>query len=388
MVNSLLGFFNHMGKNNNHNSMTRQGLIFEPNTVAYYNTVEFDYKATINSLGLRNKEFKIDKDKGTFRILCFGDSWTFGWGVDIEKSWPMQMEKFLHSNGYLKTEVINCGQGDQYTTTYKKYLFKAVTLLKPDFVLIGVLQLDDLAQLYENNFSIENDLLPVKQNQISISKVKLLFTQFLKASFNNYIELLKNPSKEIPVRSSWELSSNNMIKSFNGLQKLRFSALSDTVQTLFRTGNLNPGLLYYHIHFPDRRIIFNNPFHPATKFAIKEMDKDLKEMKIISENNMAEIIFINLPLNYFTGHKVDGTPSDILDKYFADNNKIDSIYHSIATRNKIQYFELTTIFKKLGNKKKYFFQFDGHPSEEGYKEMGINIGQYIINNNFINKLPD
>src|ERR1022692_4446854 len=53
-----------------------EGLIFPPNTIARYKTVEFDYKAVINSLGLRNKEISIEKKKGTFRILCFGDSFT------------------------------------------------------------------------------------------------------------------------------------------------------------------------------------------------------------------------------------------------------------------------------------------------------------------------
>ena len=74
-------------------------------------------------------KFRIVKgDK--YRILCFGDSWTFGWGVNVENSWPRKLEKYLLANGYENIEVINCGRGGQYTSTYKKYMAKALPLLK------------------------------------------------------------------------------------------------------------------------------------------------------------------------------------------------------------------------------------------------------------------
>lgn len=386
MLNALVGLFVKPAKGPNpHLEGMEQGLIFAPNTVARYKTAEFDYNAEINSLGLRNKEVKVDKEQGTFRILCFGDSWTFGWGVDVTESWPMQLEEFLHAKGYPKVEVINCGQGGQYTSTYKEYMARAVPLLKPDLVLVGVLQLDDLAQLFENNFEAENNLPTTPTlSSLSISKAGGSVTAFLEASFSNYLKLFYNDSgEEISVNESWKTTNKHLIEGFENTQRLRFSTLSDTVQALFKTGDLNPSLLNYYINFPDRETIFNNPHNPATRFALQEMDKDLKEMKTISRANEAEMVFINLPISYLTGHKVDRTPSDFLNKYFMDNNKIDSVYHQLAVSNDIPYMELTQRFRELENKEKYFFQFDGHPNEEGYKEIGFNIGQYLLNNNLI-----
>ena len=89
-----------------------EGLIFTPNTAVHYKTSEFDFIVRTNSLGLRNKEFELHKSK--FRILCFGDSWTYGWGVNVENAWPAKLESFLNSNGY-DVEVINCGQAVSYT---------------------------------------------------------------------------------------------------------------------------------------------------------------------------------------------------------------------------------------------------------------------------------
>jgi len=355
----------------------QEGLIFEPNSKARYQTVEFDYVANINSLGLRDREICIEKgDK--YRILCFGDSWTFGWGVNIENSWPKKLEQYLRTNGFENIEVINCGQGGQYTSTYKKYMEKAIPLLKPDLVLVGVLQSGDLAQLYENNFIINR--------KISVRRIKQVVRKYLKYSFENILSLLSNRElKTIETKSNWKTQSTSKIASFNHFQKLRFYALDDSVQSLFKSGNLNPGLLRYYIIYPDSRNIFNNPNHPATKFAIQEMNKDFKEMRGICDKYNSDLIFINLPVSSFTGHKVIRTPSDVLNSYFETNNNIDPIYHSIANANNLPYMELTKHFIGLQNKSEYFFKYDGHPNEKGYEEIAKYIGKQLIEQNKLEK---
>jgi len=379
VLNSFIGLFNSKPTDNSQN-ISNKGLIFNPNTSAHYSTVEFDYKAEINNLGLRNRNIEVEKSSNTYRVLCFGDSWTFGWGVELNKSWPMQMESYLKEKGFSNIEVINCGQGGKYTTIYKKYMSEILPLLKPDLVLVGVLQLDDLAQLYENNF-----LDQIGHNVINRwAKVTILTKRFLKASFNNYLRLLtKGASKEVFIKSTWEFEGKDFINKLNNTQKMVFSTLSDTVPTLFQTGNLNPGMLNSYINFPNKTQIFNNPNHPATKSAIKQLDIDIKGMKDICITNNAEMVFINLPLNTFTGHIVDRTALDYLNDYLMTNNNIDSIYYKVAKTNNVRYFELTEHFIGLPEKEKYFFKFDGHPNEKGYKEIGVSIAKYLTNNNLI-----
>jgi lysophospholipase L1-like esterase len=360
------------------------GLIFEPNSQARYQTTEFDYLAKINSLGLRDREVNIKKGN-MYRILCFGDSWTFGFGVNIENSWPKKLEQFFHEKEINNIEVINCGQGGQYTTTYKINMSKAVPLLKPDLVLVGVLQLDDLSQLYENNYEISSSASILDIQSIS-NKAKDVIQTYLKASFVNILTMTGDKtSKPIEIKLSWKASANNMISGFNHIQKLRFYTLEDSVQKLFKSGNLNPSLLSYYIYFPDKCTIFNNPNHPATKFAIKEMDKDVKDMKAICQNNNCNLIFINLPEDTFTGNKDIRTPRDrdVLNPYFEKNNKIDSIYHSIATSNCLPYIQLTEYFLSLEHNTKYFFLYDGHPNEKGYEEIANYIGKQLIEQNLI-----
>jgi len=86
----------------------------------------------------------------------------------------------------------------------------------------------------------------------------------------------------------------------------------------------------------------------------------------------------------FTGHQVIRTPTDILDPYFVSNNKIDSIYRSLATENNIPYIEMTQHFISLPDKTGYFYRFDGHPNARGYKEIGNFIGEQLLLMKYIN----
>lgn len=390
VFNFILGFLmadKDVDKNNS-SIPIKKGFIFEPNTTAHYQTVEFDYVANINSYGLRDREINIDKgDK--FRILCFGDSWTFGWGVNAQNSWPNQLEKFFHDKEIKNVEVINCGQGGQYTSTYKKYMEKTVPLFKPDLVLVGVLQLDDLAQLYENNFHLSNinSVTPNQQQKPIWTKSNNVFKLFLESSTHHILSKVRNlkKSKTIEVKSNLVTSSQNIVNSFSRLQKLRFYSLDDSVQNLFMTGNLNPSLLDYYINFSDRLAIFNNPDHKATLFSIDEMKKDFKDMTEICSANKAQLVFLNMPLNNFTGHIVVRTPSDVLNNYYKENNKIDSIYQSVASEYNLTYIELTDHFIDLADKEKYFFKYDGHPNEKGYEEIAKYIGNKLIDNKILKK---
>ncbi len=99
----------------------------------------------INSLGFRDYEFKPVKEKGTFRILCIGDSVTFGIGLDLEDTFPKQLERILRSSyPQDKIEVINCGV-PSYNTLYE-YLFLREIGLKysPDLAIIGYVYNDSV----------------------------------------------------------------------------------------------------------------------------------------------------------------------------------------------------------------------------------------------------
>lgn len=63
-----------------------------------------------NSFGFRDREFSSQKDKDVFRIICMGDSVTFGWPSNIEDTYPKLLEMLLNLRfPKHKFEVFNAG---------------------------------------------------------------------------------------------------------------------------------------------------------------------------------------------------------------------------------------------------------------------------------------
>ena len=89
----------------------------------------------INSLGLRDHEYSSKKPENIKRVIFLGDSFTFGWGVPLEKLYSKQVEKMLNRE-VRKVEVINMGIGN-YNSIMEVELFKRKGLmLDPDAVIL------------------------------------------------------------------------------------------------------------------------------------------------------------------------------------------------------------------------------------------------------------
>jgi len=109
---------------------------FRPNQTIKSNFfVEGVYQ--INSYGLRDLEFSKEKRAGTFRVICLGNSCTFGWRVKSDETYPKQLEKLLNEDlDYKKYEVINGGVTGYSSFQGKRFLREQILKYKPDIITI------------------------------------------------------------------------------------------------------------------------------------------------------------------------------------------------------------------------------------------------------------
>ncbi len=89
--------------------------------------------------GLRDYDnITIEKPNNTIRIIALGDSHTFGWGVELEDSWPKILENLLNQNSKRKKyQVLNFGMPGYGFKNYVKLLETKGLKYNPDVVIIG-----------------------------------------------------------------------------------------------------------------------------------------------------------------------------------------------------------------------------------------------------------
>jgi lysophospholipase L1-like esterase len=128
----------------------------------------------INSLGFRGREFSEKKPEGVFRIICLGDSSTFGWSVGEDETYPYHLERFLNEKyPLLRFEVLNLGVTG-YTSRQGRELFcrKAVNY-QPDMVIFAFGPNDRLPSLKSDAEHLEDKTWAMSQAQVFLNRIQL-----------------------------------------------------------------------------------------------------------------------------------------------------------------------------------------------------------------------
>jgi lysophospholipase L1-like esterase len=93
---------------------------------------------SINSHKLREREISFEKPAAVKRILMLGDSLTFGWGVESDRTTSRVLERELNAQrGSPGVEVINAGVGNYNTAMEVRYFLNEGQRYSPDFVILN-----------------------------------------------------------------------------------------------------------------------------------------------------------------------------------------------------------------------------------------------------------
>jgi lysophospholipase L1-like esterase len=104
----------------------------------------------INSRGLRDHEYSLEKPRGTFRIVGLGDSVMFGWGVREEESYLAVLERRLSSlpPPHPRFEVLNFAVPGYNTAIEVAVLRRKAVAFRPDAVVVHFVNNDFAVPLF------------------------------------------------------------------------------------------------------------------------------------------------------------------------------------------------------------------------------------------------
>jgi hypothetical protein len=277
-------------------------LIFAPHTTHRYLSGEFDTLATINNLGFRGAPIEIRRSD-RMRIVAIGDSFTFGYGVGDEETWPFHLEQDLKRAG-LDVEVLNLGRPGAGPRGYEIIAANALPLLKPDLVLLGILQCEDLNSSYGG--PIANSDVPLHWTDPYLLRVcrrvlpNLMTLATLKSSNARKQRQSQSPppaSAKKP-RDSWEKKcAGEMLEALSEQDRARFEALPEDIRHAFREGMINPANIQLALNFPEIYASpeLDSPDSSNLQDRSHEMTRSLEKIAATADRHNAAILAVLVP---------------------------------------------------------------------------------------------
>lgn len=108
---------------------------FPPNYILTGATGQGSETAAINSLGFRGPNFETAKPKGVFRVVCLGESSTFGYRDRDDETYPFLLGR-LFADERLPVEVVNGGFPYYNTGSILSLLRQDILNYQPDLITL------------------------------------------------------------------------------------------------------------------------------------------------------------------------------------------------------------------------------------------------------------
>lgn len=340
-------------------SPTPDGLIFPPGSRYTYQTPEFTCEAITNSLGFRDREFDLNH-KPQMRVLAIGDSFTFGWGVNVEQSWPKVLESSLRGKGY-DVEVANLGEPGAAPDKYADIAERAVPMMKPQLIIVGITQGDDLAQLGQPPPQ------PAVAKKVSQSG---FITRILWRLYPYSLSVIEGRRQLPPLREAWKADTKHLLDGLTAEEKARFEKLDPQVKQMLLDGELNPSLLQSALTHPDYLMKTIQLEQPETKALITKMAAQLGRIRRVAEANQARLLIVSVPYGAYVSEKDFNTRRRlgfILTAEVLQSNAPDDAIRKACDSQQLRFLTVTADIREVAKHTNIYYDLDGHFNALGYK---------------------
>ena len=339
------------------------GLIWGPYSVVEHSTDEFSYQARINNLGFRDRDFAVRRS-GAKRVLAIGDSFTYGWGVDGEDSWPKVMERELRQGG-LDIEVANLGMPGAGPREYAALAERAIPLLRPDLIVVGMLQADDLFQAAES---------PAERQAPASERLLRAF----RALYPNLMPMVSPvDTKQIHVskeelRETWRKQVKDFLGQMTAAEIARFEDLPSPVRAAYQAGGLNPGLLYMAMRHGEF-LIDTCDVGGKGRHGIEETAKELAKIRQYAERVHADLVVVPVPYRAYVSRRDQAEMAGLgfhVEEEMISWSTPDEAIHEACRGAHVPFFSVTGEFRERGRANELYFQWDGHLNQAGHGAFG------------------
>ncbi len=343
------------------------GLIFHPRSTATYHTTEFNFIASTNSLGFRDHEFA-EARTSACRVVAIGDSFTFGWGVSLDESWPKVLETGLRQTG-LGVDVANLGFPGGSPVDYANIAARAVPTLKPDLVVVGVLQGDDLVQLRVAAASAGKGGWPHDVREV-LHEVAVTLYPHLTLLVGLAEDSLHHGPSALSINTTWKEQAQATLGKFNPGERARYERMDPVIRKAFEAGDLNPALVQSATRRPDYFMETFDLDRLETKALVEEMARQLARIRRVGAAAGAEILVVSVPFGLYVSQPMFNTWRNRygfeLDPRMLTSDGADTAIRIAAEEAHLPMRVVTPAFRER-NGAPFYFELDGHLNAYGHR---------------------
>lgn len=343
-------------------------LIFPPFSEQHYESADFRYSVYINSIGIRDRE--LPRERGdAYRILAIGDSYTYGWGVDIENTWMRMLEQRLRESGK-EVEILNLGKPGSGPPFYSEIAEKAIPLLRPDLVLVCMLQGNDIRAA-----GPEEAPTPAKSFWDGIRRVYPNFTLYMRDlrrerefGGRSHEEMPKQVSTAEDNRAWTANTAREFLEKMTPKQRARFDAFDDEVKTAYQSGNLNPYMVDLGMQNPDFYILTMDVEDAWTQTCIDRTASHFSRIKRVADEYGSQTAILCIPEGPYVNRealKNMGRVGYNVPEWLLTTDSADENIRRASTLANLPFYEVTGSFRARQDEPGLYFELDGHPTRDG-----------------------
>lgn len=340
---------------------SRAGLIFPPHSTYEYQTSEYRFTSQINSLGFRDREFAREKSAAQ-RIVVLGDSFTYGWGVPVERSWPKVLERSLREQG-LSVEVANLGYPGAGPVDYADVAERAIPLLRPDLVLIAILQGSDLAQAVRRE--------PVASSGKLLETFWSLYPNVRRLGAAG--ETAQQHVTSEQLRQLWKDQAAEILLGLGPEERERYGKLEPGVRDAFSQGRLNPWWVLTALRERDHFIQSFDLASPRVHTLIGALAAQFVRIRSAAEHQSARAVAVSIPYGIYISRRSFDSNARLgleLTESMLGSDSPDAAIRRAATSAGIPFVSVTATLRRKAETTDLYFPWDCHFNAEGHRSFG------------------
>lgn len=339
-------------------------LVFPPNTEEIFPSIEFNMTVRSNALGLREGPVT-PKTPGVYRIAVIGDSFTFGWGVEAGQAWPKLLEASLRGQGYA-VEILNLGKPGAGIPQYLEIAERAIPVLRPDMVVVALLQGDDLGSAW--NY---------------IPPVYIQVGEFMATAFPHITRRLWLRKNDFTVsgvtggtapqdietrRLAFEASAKQWFDNLTPEQRTRFDAMQTEAREATLRGMLNIALAQMAVSAPDFMMNVAQPESGFVRDSQASAQKALEHLRLFANLYGSALAVVTMPHGIYVNRRAMENYAKLgfdTDPALLDTDHADEVFRQVCEALEIPFGTATAAFKARADDPTLYYRIDGHFTEEG-----------------------